>query len=246
MKIVELVKVPHDYKNNMPCGDIKPNIIEDTIFMENGKAVGFYMSKMPASMIKCAEFCNQELRSDRVPKSMMTRSQGVDQYSTILGTVPKKPHMRRLSPRTSSVHQHEAAHNFIKGMMVLCKMSEELIKEVMPEQFEEQVKILEGLDPAHRFGRLFTSNINNYNIAANFHRDAANLKNTVNVIIAKRESSTGGNLYVPDYDACVNSCDNSILVYPAWKNLHGVTPIRPTRKGGYRNTLVFYPLNIKV
>ena len=36
--------------------------------------------------------------------------------------------------------------------------------------------------------------------------------------------------------------DYSILVYPAWRNIHGVTPIIPTHNGGYRNSLVFYPL----
>ena len=29
----------------------------------------------------------------------------------------------------------------------------------------------------------------------------------------------------------------------AWRNVHGVTPIIPTFEGGYRNSLVFYPLN---
>lgn len=38
------------------------------------------------------------------------------------------------------------------------------------------------------------------------------------------------------------SADNSMLVYPAWRNVHGVTPIVPTREGGYRNSLVFYSL----
>jgi len=64
----------------------------------------------------------------------------------------------------------------------------------------------------------------------------------VNVIIAKREGSRGGNTTVPDYGATFGSFDNSMLVYPAWRNLHGVTPIVPTEPNGYRNTLVFYPL----
>jgi len=33
-----------------------------------------------------------------------------------------------------------------------------------------------------------------------------------------------------------------MLVYPAWRNVHGVTPITATHDGGYRNSLVFYPL----
>lgn len=62
------------------------------------------------------------------------------------------------------------------------------------------------------------------------------------VIIAKKQNATGGNTTVPDYGATMDSCDNSMLVYPAWKNVHGVTPIIETFEGGYRNSLVFYPL----
>jgi len=62
------------------------------------------------------------------------------------------------------------------------------------------------------------------------------------VIITKRLNAKGGNLYVPDYGAVMDSADNSMLVYPAWKNIHAVTPIIPLHEGGYRNSLVFYPL----
>jgi len=80
----------------------------------------------------------------------------------------------------------------------------------------------------YRFGRLFTSSISNFNIAAPFHRDAGNLVGCVNVIIAKKKDASGGNTTVPDYNLTVDSSDNSMLVYPAWKNVHGVTPIRPS------------------
>ena len=46
-----------------------------------------------------------------------------------------------------------------------------------------------------------------------------------------------------DYDACFNQTDNSLLVYPAWRNRHGVTPIVPTHQGGYRNSHVWYALD---
>ena len=93
-----------------------------------------------------------------------------------------------------------------------------------------------------RFCDLFTSSISNFNIPAPFHRDAGNLEGCVNVIIAKKKNATGGNTTVPDYAATMDSSDNSMLVYPAWRNVHGVTPIFPTHEGGYRNSLVFYPL----
>lgn len=50
------------------------------------------------------------------------------QYSTILGSVPPKPHMRRPYPTMSSVHNVKTAQTFIKAMLMLCKESEELIK----------------------------------------------------------------------------------------------------------------------
>jgi hypothetical protein len=128
-------------------------------------------------------------------------------------------------------------------MLLACRESEELIKEIAPNIFERQCKIIEEkVPPKFRFGRMFTSSISNFNIAADFHIDNGNLKDCVNVIIAKKSHAKGGNTTVPDYGATVDSCDNSILVYPAWRNVHGVTPIIPLKEGGYRNSLVFYPL----
>jgi ParB-like chromosome segregation protein Spo0J len=57
-----------------------------------------------------------------------------------------------------------------------------------------------------------------------------------------KDNVSGGDLHVPDYGATIGQEDNSILVYPAWRNVHAVTPIIPTHKDGYRNSLVFYPL----
>ena len=165
------------------------------------------------------------------------------QYSTIIGSVRPKPHMRRPYPTISSVHNEPKAKTFIKAMLLACRESEELIKKITPSIYEKQLKLIEENAPKKwRFGKLFTSSISNYNISAPFHRDGGNIQGCVNVIIAKKENAKGGNTTVPDYGATVDSCDNSMLVYPAWKNVHGVTPIEPTFEGGYRNSLVFYPL----
>lgn len=255
MKKIELQPVAHKIKVGYDCPDIEPNITADSLFLHNGVPIGFYMHKMPPEMCRMADIANQELRSSRVPKALMARSsavlarrdpehkKGVEQYSTIIGSVPPKAHMRRPYPTMSSVHQKKSAQTFIKAMLMLCQQSELLIKKVMPEQYEAQKAIVEAkVPPEWRFGNLFTSSISNYNIASSYHRDTANLANTVNVIITKRHGSIGGNTTVPDYNATTDNCDNSILVYPAWRNIHGVTPIKPTMQGGYRNTLVFYPL----
>jgi hypothetical protein len=252
VKRVDLIQVPHDVKIGSFCQYQEPNVIDDSIFYADGKAVGFYIKDLKTYSVKLSsliDLANQELRSDRVPKSEMKRSSGVVskesqvlQYSTIIGSVPPKPNMRRLYPTISSVHGVKSASNFIKAMLMICKMSEDIIRDILPEQYEAQLAALAGIDDKWRFGKLFTSSISNYNIPAAFHIDRANIKNTVNVIITKRKNAKGGCLNVPDYNITVEQADNSMLVYPAWANMHGVTPIEATYDNGYRNSLIFYPL----
>ena len=256
MNRIELAEIEHSVKIGDECPDLPPNITENTIFYVDGVPIGFYLKSMPEKLTKLIEVANNELLSDRVPKQNMDRKRplGVNedgkkiyrvitQYSTILGSVPPKPHMRRNYPTMSSVHQVKSANIFIKAMLLACHEAEELIKEITPNIYEYQKNIIDTHVPSKwRFGRLFTSSISNFNIAAPYHRDAANLEGCVNVIIAKRSHARGGNTTIPDYGATVDSSDNSILVYPAWRNVHGVTPIFPLNEHGYRNSLVFYPL----
>ena len=254
MKEINLIKREHNTKIGSECGDFEPNITEDCIFLENGKPIGFFLTEIEGKLKQYIEIANKEFRSKNVPKTEMARSTGVntkhygndhkvEQMSTIIGGIPPKPLMRRPYPSMSSVHNVSTAKTFIKAMLLACRESEELIKKIMPEQFELQKKIIEESVPKEfRFGRLFTSSISNYNISAPFHRDTGNLENCVNVIITKKNKAKGGNLRVPDYDATMDSKNNSILVYPAWKNIHGVTPIHTSAEDGYRNSLIFYPL----
>jgi len=262
MKELKLTEVAHNYKIGDKVSCVQPNVMEDTLFTFNGEAIGFYINdlvKHSKKAAQLADIANNELRSPRVPKTEMSRGpQGnkaqklkriaegknlVTQYSVILGGVPPKPHMRRPYPTISSVHLVKSARTFIKAMLMLCRESQQIIAEIMPEQYRKQKQLItENAPEKYRFGELFTSSISNFNISADYHRDNANLKGGVNVIIAKRKDATGGNTTIPSYGATVDSSDNSMLVYPAWRDLHGVTPIKPTAEGGYRNTLVFYPL----
>jgi hypothetical protein len=256
MKRIDLVAVEHNRKIGDVCEYIEPNVTEDCIFYADGEPIGFYMTKMPEKMCKLANLANAELLTKNVPKAEMQRpkmlgfdengkgivDRSIKQFSAILGGVPPKPHMRRPYPTISSVHSIKTAQTFIKAMLLLAKESEELIKEILPNQYQKQLELFKDVDAKWRFANLFTSSISNYNISAAFHRDTGNIVGAVNVIICKKENSKGGDLHIPDYNATIGQQDNSILVYPAWRNVHGVTPIIPTFKDGYRNSLVFYPL----
>ncbi|MDA1120852.1 MAG: hypothetical protein O2887_10260 [Bacteroidetes bacterium] len=258
MKRIDLVKIEHRVKVGDKCPYFEPNITEDCIFYENGVTIGFYLTKMPEKMCKLADLADKEFRSKNVPKTLMARAtvqtrekylqlkelskERVSQYSTILGGVPPKAQFKRPYPNLSSVHSVKSAQTFIKAMLLLAKKSEQLIKEILPKQYEQQIELFKDVPEKWRFSNLFTSSISNYNISAPFHRDTGNIVGAVNVIICKRLNSKGGDLHVPDYNATIGQQDNSILVYPAWRNVHGVTPIVPTHEGGYRNSFIFYPL----
>lgn len=245
MKRIDLVKVEHSVKVGDECDYIEPNVVEDSLFYDNDELVGFFIRNVKThseNLYKLINIADAELRSERVPKQMMKRTSGVMQYSTILGAVPPKPHMRRPYPTISSIHLSQTAKPFVKAMSLAAKESEKILKKLAPNIYDRQLEIFKKVPGKWKFGNMFTSSISNYNIAAPYHRDVANLVGCVNVIICKRQNSKGGCTTIPDYGVTVDSCDNSMLVYPAWRNVHGVTPIIPLAEGGYRNTLVFYPL----
>jgi hypothetical protein len=258
MKRVDLIQVEHNRKIGDKCEYIEPNVTEDCIFYADGEPIGFYLTKMPQKMCKLANLANAEFKSKNVPKSEMVRSAAVmdgyekngkigtenlvEQMSCILGSVPPRPHMRRPYASISSVHSNKSAQTFIKAMLLLARESEQLIKELLPKQYEQQIELFKNVPEKWRFANLFTSSISNFNISAPFHRDTGNVVGAVNVIICKKHNSKGGDLHVPDYGATIGQQDNSILVYPAWRNVHGVTPIIPIHEDGYRNSLIFYPL----
>jgi hypothetical protein len=259
MKLINLQKVEHEIKVGKKCEYIEPNITEDSLFYLEGKLVGFYISSVEGKFKSYLEIANKEFRSDNVPKSKMNRSDtmkefkngkswaeaaksGVSQYSTIVGSTPPRPHMMRPYPSISAVHAVESAQTYIKAMLLTCKEAELIVKEIMPKQYKTQLDVFKSVKDKWKFGKLFTSSISNFNISAPYHRDTGNFKDTINVILTKRKDSKGGCLNVPDYGITIEQADNSMLVYPAWLNVHGVTPIIPTKEGGYRNSLIFYPL----
>jgi hypothetical protein len=252
MKTVELKEIEHQYRIGDMPEDLHPNLFEDSLFVVDNCAVGFYLAELPAKARSLADVADYELNSCRVPKTEMKRSSGlfggdekdVRQYSCIIGSVPPKPHMRRSYATKSSVHGVLSARNFVKAMIMLGRECLTVLDEVCPVLYKAHKKAVEKAVPEQwRFADLFTSSISNYNISAAMHQDHLNVKNALNCIITRRQNSTGGNLHIPDYGTTLDSAHNSLLVYPAWRNMHGVTPIVKTHANGYRNSLIWYALN---
>jgi len=256
MKIIKLKKIEHNVKIGDKCPYYDPTISEDCLLDVDGEIIGFYIkdiSKYNKKLTQLLSIANKEFRSDNVSKSNMSRGMSSDmmragirnnlsQYSTILGSIPPKPHFRRHYANISSVHREPKAQTFIKAMIAACCEGEKIIKKLTPHIHKRQVELFEDIKKEWRFGNIYTSSISNFNISAPFHRDTGNIEGSVNIILTKRNNSNGGCLNVPDYNATFEQADNSMLVYPAWKNVHGVTPIKKIADDGYRNSLIFYGL----
>jgi len=265
MRILELTKVPHEVKVGERCVYIEPNIHEDCLLVEDGKPVGLYVRNVndyDVRMGAVLDVANKEFRSERVPKATLHRTQaimaatesgrtlkqlgeqgeGVMQYSTLLGSIKPNPRVRRLKPGYASTHRDPKAQTFVKAMIAISQLGMTLLEELSPELHQQQLEAIAPVDDKWRFGKHFTSSISNYNTAAPFHVDTGNIVGSLNFIYTKRSNSQGGCLNVPDYGATFEQPDNSMLVYPAWRNVHGVTPIQPHEQGGYRNSLIVYSL----
>jgi hypothetical protein len=262
MKTIKLKQVEHNIKIGKDCPYYEPNIKEDCFLELNGEIVGFYIkdvSKYSERLNLLLAVADKEFRGDNVPKTILDRMStvelsktgmsrkearkiGVSQYSTILGSIAPNPVMRRPYPNISAVHRDKKANTFIKAMWGACLEAEQIIKELTPKIYEKQVELFEDVKDEWKFGTMYTSSISNFNISAPFHRDTGNIVGTVNIILTKRNNANGGCLNVPDYNLTFEQADNSMLVYPAWRNVHGVTPIKPIAEDGYRNSLIFYPL----
>jgi len=263
MKTLKLKQAEHKTKIGKDCPYYEPNVKEDSLLELDGEVIGFYINdvnKYSKKLTQLIAIANKEFRSDNVPKSLLERSDvfqkvykqgmtrkeakatGVVQMSSILGSVAPKPHMRRPYPTISAVHRDKKAQTFVKAMWGACLEAEQIVKTLTPHLYKRQQELFEDVKDEWKFGTMYTSSISNFNISAPFHRDTGNLTETVNIILTKRNNANGGCLNVPDYNLTFEQADNSMLVYPAWKNVHGVTPIKQISEDGYRNSLIFYPL----
>ena len=105
MKLPELILKPvtSPLKIGDSVGGFEPNVFDDCVLIDpDGTPVGLFIKTLPDDLQNLVNIADREIQTKRVPKSDMRRSSGlhdeeseVKQYSTILGSCPPKPHMRR-------------------------------------------------------------------------------------------------------------------------------------------------------
>ncbi len=112
-----------------------------------------------------------------------------------------------------------------------------------PEQYTDTVARVDakGVPPAWRLpGTPFTSGIVNGNSGLPYHRDAGNVVGSWSVMLAAKRHCEGGLLHLADYNTVFTVPHGSLLMFDGQSVLHGVTPFRLTKSGGYRYTVVLY------
>jgi len=87
----------------------------------------------------------------------------------------------------------------------------------------------------------WTSGVVNRSSSLPYHRDGFNFAVWTAMPVLRRHMR-GGYLHIPEYNAVVASRDGWAVFFPGYELVHGVTPMTPTREGGYRYSVVYYAL----
>ncbi len=115
------------------------------------------------------------------------------------------------------------------------------LKDQLPEVYEVDFQQAEAVLPEWRMTEdsLWTSGVINQSSQLPYHVDAANF-DTWSAMPILRRGMDGGHLHLPEYDITVNCRDGWAVWFNGYRYVHGVTPMKPRQKDGYRYTIVFY------
>lgn len=258
MQKLVLNKIDHNIKLGAAAEALEPNVTTDCLLVLNDKPIGLYISKFHETNMRINtlfRIAMRELRSGRVPIGALMRKREVKknsdgsriyelikQSSATIGGVPKNPMFRRNYNRPSGVHAIKSAENYMRAVILLGMEIEEIIHENLPNIYMEQENRVSKIPTDLRLSRIYSTATANYGISINYHRDLANVPNSVNSIVTDRYNSVGGCLHVPDYGIVFANHHGSLIVYPSVNNMHGVTPIIKIDQNGYRNSLIYYAI----
>lgn len=115
------------------------------------------------------------------------------------------------------------------------------LRDVLPEVYEHDYQAVGAVLPEWRMTEdsLWTSGVINQSSALPYHRDGSNF-DTWSAMPVIRRGMEGGNLHMPEYDITINCRDGWALWFNGFRYVHGVTPMKPRTKDGYRYSIVFY------
>lgn len=170
----------------------------------------------------------------------VVRAGGMRSKSSTFGFSAPNAVMQRFAPSASSwAWQHPQSH------AVMCEFA--ATAQTMFDEFgpaPTRAVHDEARNNLHPDWRLadtaWTSGIVNDTAPLYYHYDRNNTPDTWSAMITVRAGTRGGHLHIADYDITLPCRDGDVCFFPGMDLMHGVTPIQPSLKGGYRFTAVYY------
>lgn len=214
--------------------DIEPNVHEAGIYRDadTGVAILVYAPyPVPVTALRRAVL-NTEY-------STTLRASGTRNNSRVFGFTNRSAVLQRESCTPTSL-----AWESPEAQMTLNDTADVLsnyLRENLPEVFEHDYQQIQQVLPEWRMTEdaLWTSGVINQSSALPYHRDGSNF-DTWSAMPVIRRGIDGGHLHMPEYDITINCRDGWALWFNGFAYVHGVTPLKPRTKDGYRYSIVFY------
>ena len=214
--------------------DIEPNVHEAGIYRDadTGVAILVYAPyPVPVTALRRAVL-NTEY-------STTLRASGTRNNSRVFGFTNRSAVLQRESctPTSLAWESPEAQMTLNDTADVLANY----LRENLPEVFEHDYQQIQQVLPEWRMTEdaLWTSGVINQSSALPYHRDGSNF-DTWSAMPVIRRGIDGGHLHMPEYDITINCRDGWALWFNGFAYVHGVTPLKPRTKDGYRYSIVFY------
>lgn len=177
----------------------------------------------------------------RYPMSTTLRSTGVRNVSSVFGYAARNQVLRREGCRVcggaaDAPREHQT-------IMAAAVDFSDLLHEHYVERSTADRRYAAQVLPEWRMGGTqWTSGVLNETSALPYHTDANNMP-TWNAMVVARRGTRGGHFHVPEYGLVLPCRDGDVCFFPAYRLIHGVTPIRKVAEDGYRYSAVYYSVS---
>lgn len=215
--------------------ELEPNVTRPTVVRDadTGAFVAAYLPLADRARLRRAVI--------GMPMTGVQRSAIFRSRSRTFGAAPRKPAMRRDACRMTALYVDEPERHRV--LEEYATVLGDMLKEVEPAQPDKDREILGVVMPEWRMGneQLWTSGVVNQSAALPYHRDNFNFK-TVSAMPVVRRGMRGGHLHIPEYALTLACTDGTASFFCGRELVHGVTPLQPVAKDGYRYSVVYYAL----
>jgi len=239
-------KLPEFFLDRVLDGDEANKVVGDTVgeHEPNLNEAGIYRDRATGEAVLVYAPYPEKITDLRravldTKYSTTLRASGTRNVSRIFGFTNRSAVLKRESCTPTSLSWESPEAQMI--LNATAGVLGDYLKEQLPEVFEHDRELLEQVLPEWRLTEdaLWTSGVINQASALPYHRDGSNF-DTWSAMPVVRRGIDGGNLHMPEFGITINCRDGWALWFNGHAYVHGVTPLSPRSKDGYRYSIVFY------